>query len=130
MSHRDPHPTGPGPRSEIATHVREGGDGVAERASSDPEAARLRERIAELERELGRLRANDATMRHERRRLLATLDAAEAEVAELISLRHEVNETRDASYWLAIAQSSRAWRMAAPFRAARRAVRRAIRGGE
>jgi hypothetical protein len=95
-----------------------------ERSNSAAELA-LHKRLAALERELARLRANDATMRHERRRLLAALDAAEGEVAELISLRHEVNETRDASYWLAVAQSSRAWRMAAPFRAARRAVRRA-----
>jgi chromosome segregation ATPase len=130
MSHRDPHPTGPRPRSEIATHVREGGDGVAEHASSDPGVARLRERIAELERELARLRANDATMRHERRRLLAALDAAESEVAELISLRHEVKESRDAAYWLAVTQSSRLWRMAAPFRAARRALGRGMRRGE
>jgi hypothetical protein len=130
MSHRDPHPTGPVPQSEIATHVREGDDGVAEHAPSDPEAARLRERIAELERELARLRVNDATMRHERRRLLAALDAAEGEVAELISLRHEVNESRDASYWLAVTQSSRLWRMATPFRAARRALGRGMRRGE
>jgi hypothetical protein len=69
-------------------------------------------------------------MRHERRRLLAALDAAEGEVAELISLRQEVNETRDASYWLAVTQSSRLWRMAAPFRAARRALGRGTRRGE
>jgi chromosome segregation ATPase len=124
MSHRDPHPTGPVPRSEIATDVREGGDGGAERPSSDPEAARLRERIAELERELARLRANDARMRLERQRLLGALDAAEAEVSELTSLRHEVAETRDAVYWLAVVQSSRAWRLAAPLRAARRVLRR------
>lgn len=99
-------------------------------SNGDPEAARLRERIAELERELARLRVNDATMRHERRRLLAALDAAEGEVAELISLRHEVNETRDASYWLAVTQSSRLWRMAAPFRAARRALGRGMRRDE
>src|SRR5712692_99907 len=59
MSHRDPHPTGAVPRSEIATDVRAGGDGGAERPSSDPEAARLRERVAELERELARLRTNE-----------------------------------------------------------------------
>jgi hypothetical protein len=99
-------------------------------SNGDPEAAHLRDRIAELERELARLRVNDATMRHERRRLLAALDAAEGEVAELISLRHEVNETRDASYWLAVTQSSRLWRMAAPFRAARRALGRGMRRGE
>jgi len=44
--------------------------------------------------------------------------------APLTSLRHEVKETRDAVYWLAVAQSSWAWRMAAPFRAARRVLRR------
>jgi hypothetical protein len=103
-----------------------GREAAPEQARSNGAAERaLHKRLAALERELARLRANDATMRHERRRLLAALDAAEGEVAELISLRHEVNETRDASYWLAVTQSSRAWRMAAPFRAARRAVRRA-----
>jgi hypothetical protein len=127
MSHRDPHLTGPVPRSEIATDVRDGGDGGVELPSSDPATARLHERVAELERELARLRASDATMRLERRRLLAALDGAEREVSELISLRHEVKETRDAVYWLAVAQSSRAWRMAAPFRAARRVAQRALR---
>jgi chromosome segregation ATPase len=109
-----------------------GPEAVSKQAPSngDVELAGLRERVAELERELARLRANDATMRHERRRLLAALNAAEAEVAELISLRHEVNETRDAAYWLAVTQSSRLWRMAAPFRAARRALGRTMRRGE
>lgn len=119
------HVTSPGephPRAET----------VPEQAppNGDAEHARLRERVAELERELARLRANDATMRHERRRLLAALDAAEGEVAELVSLRHEVNETRDAAYWLAVTQSSRLWRMTAPFRAARRALGRTMRRGE
>jgi chromosome segregation ATPase len=95
----------------------------------DVEATRLHARIAELERELARLRANDATMRLERRQLLAALDAAERDVSELTSLRHEVKETRDAVYWLAVAQSSRAWRVAAPFRIARRAAQRALRRG-
>jgi chromosome segregation ATPase len=97
-------------------------------AAGGAEAARLN-RIAELERELARLRANDATMRIERRRLLAALEAAEGEVSELTSLRHEVKETRDAVYWLAVAQSSRAWRLAAPIRAARRTARRVMRRG-
>jgi chromosome segregation ATPase len=98
-------------------------------AAGGAEAARLNARIAELERELARLRANDATMRIERRRLLAALEAAEGEVSELTSLRHEVRETRDAVYWLAVAQSSRAWRLAAPIRAARRTARRLMRRG-
>jgi chromosome segregation ATPase len=106
-------------------------EAVSEQAETtgEVEATRLNARIAELERELARLRANDATMRLERRQLLAALDAAEAEVSELISLRHEVKETRDAVYWLAVAQSSRAWRMAAPFRAARRAAQGVLRRG-
>ena len=124
MSHGDPHPTRAVPLSEIATDARESADGGGERPSSNPEAARLRERLEELERELARLRTRDANWRLERRRLLAALDAAESEVSELTSLRHEVKETRDAVYWLAVAQSSWAWRMAAPFRAARRVLRR------
>ena len=113
-------PPGEPPRP-AAAHERE-------RSNRDPERA-LHTRLAELERELARLRANDAAMRRERRRLLAALEAAEGEVAELISLRHEVAETRDAVYWLAVMQSSRIWRMAAPFHAARRALRRAAGRG-
>jgi hypothetical protein len=106
-------------------------EAIAERTPSDGDGdgVHLRERVADLERELARLRANDAALRLERRRLLAALDAAEGEVGELTSLRHEVNETRDAVYWLAVAQSSRAWRMAAPFRAARGVALRALRRG-
>jgi predicted nucleic acid-binding Zn-ribbon protein len=99
------------------------------RPASDIDVERLHTRVAELERELARLRARDTNWRTERQRLLAALDAAESEVSELTSLRHEVKETRDAVYWLAVAQSSRAWRMAAPFRAARRAAQRVLRRG-
>jgi hypothetical protein len=51
-------------------------------------------------------------------------------VTELVSLRHEVAESRDAAYWLAVTQSSRVWRVAAPFRAVRLRLRRAMRRGE
>jgi hypothetical protein len=88
-------------------------------AASPPEAAAvaLEQRIAELERDLARMRGREERWRTERSQLLEALDAAEAELAELPALRRELQDTRDTGYWLTVVQSSLSWRLTRPLRA-------------
>jgi len=83
-------------------------------------AAAVEQRIAALERELAQMRGREAGWREERRRLMAALEAAEREVADLPALRHEAQVTRDTAYWLAVVQGSWSWRVTRPLRAAGR----------
>jgi hypothetical protein len=85
-------------------------------------------RIAELQRELARMRGREATWRAERSRLLAALAEAERELVELPALRYEAEVTRDTAYWLAVVQSSWSWRLTRPLRTVSRLVARVLRG--
>jgi hypothetical protein len=80
----------------------------------------LEQRIAALERELAQMRGREASWRAERGRLLAALETAEREVADLPALRHEAEVTRDTAYWLAVVQGSWSWRLTRPLRAVAR----------
>src|SRR2546421_4345110 len=75
------------------------------------------QRVAELQREVAQLRGRETTWRAERARLLAALEEAEREVAELPAIRHEADVTRDTAYWLAVVQASWSWRLTRPPRA-------------
>jgi hypothetical protein len=88
-------------------------------AASPREAAAvaLEQRIAELERELARMRGREERWRTERSQLLEALEAAERELAELPALRRELQDTRDTWYWLTVVQSSLSWRLTRPLRA-------------
>lgn len=88
----------------------------------------LEQRVAGLERELAQLRGREAGWRQERRRLLAALEDAEREVAQLPALRRELETARDAAYWLAVMRESWTWRLGAPMRAAARLAGRRRRG--
>jgi hypothetical protein len=98
-------------------------------ADPDDHARRiaLEHRVAELERELAQMRGREATWRSERSRLLAALEAAEREVADLPALQYEAEVTRDTAYWLAVVQSSWSWRLTRPLRAVSRLGRRVRR---
>jgi hypothetical protein len=93
-------------------------------ATADPDGhARtiaLEQRVAELERELAQMRGREAGWQAERSRLLAALEAAEREVADLPALEYEAEVTRDTAYWLAVVQSSWSWRLTRPLRAVSR----------
>jgi len=78
------------------------------------------QRVAELQREVAQLRGRETTWRAERARLLAALEEAEQEVAELPAIRHEADVTRDTAYWLAVVQASWSWRLTRPLRAVSR----------
>jgi hypothetical protein len=80
-------------------------------------AVALEQRIAELERELARMRGREESWRTERGQLLEALETAERELAELPALRRELQDTRDTGYWLAVVQSSLSWRLTRPLRA-------------
>jgi DNA-binding IclR family transcriptional regulator len=94
--------------------------GTAVAAQPGPEAPATTDRVAELERELARLRGREAGWRQERRRLLAALEAAERELVDLPALEHELRAARDTGYWLEVVQSSLSWRITRPLRAAAR----------
>jgi hypothetical protein len=100
-------------------------------ATADPdEHARtiaLEHRVAELERELAQMRGREASWQAERSRLLAALEAAEREVADLPALQYEAEVTRDTAYWLAVVQASWSWRLTRPLRAASRLAGRVRR---
>jgi hypothetical protein len=85
--------------------------------ASRPRAREIDQRIAELEREVARMRGREASWQAERSRLLAALEAAEREVVELPALRQEAETTRDTAYWLAVVQASWSWRLTRPLRA-------------
>jgi hypothetical protein len=80
-------------------------------------AVALEQRIAELERELARMRGREESWRTERGQLLEALETAERELAELPALLRELQDTRDTGYWLAVVQSSLSWRVTRPLRA-------------
>src|SRR5438270_830970 len=71
----------------------------------------LEERVAVLQREVAQLRGREASWRAERTRLLAALETAERELAELPAIRHEADVNRATAYWLAVVQSSLSWRL-------------------
>jgi hypothetical protein len=87
----------------------------------------LEQRVAELERELAQMRGRERSRHAERIRLLAALEAAEQEVADLPALQYEAEVTRDTAYWLAVVQSSWSWRLTRPLRAVSRLAGRVRR---
>jgi hypothetical protein len=87
----------------------------------------LEQRVAELERELAQMRGRETSWHAERSRLLAALEAAEQEVADLPALQYEAEVTRDTAYWLTVVQSSWSWRLTRPLRAMSRLAGRVRR---
>jgi hypothetical protein len=77
----------------------------------------LEQRVADLERQLAQMRGREVGWQAERSRLLAALEAAEQEVADLPALQYEAEVTRDTAYWLTVVQSSWSWRLTRPLRA-------------
>jgi hypothetical protein len=110
----------PGPSS--ALHRRRESNLATATADPEERARRiaLERRVAELERELAQMRGRETNWRAERGRLLAALEAAEREVADLPALQYEAEVTRDTAYWLAVVQSSWSWRLTRPLRAVSR----------
>lgn len=93
-------------------------------ARPDGSAALAGARVAELEREVARLRAREAAWHEEREHLAGLLEAAEREIAELPALRQELEDGRDAAYWLAVTRASWSWKLGAPLRLAGRVLGR------
>jgi hypothetical protein len=118
------------PGAASALHRRRESNRATAIADPDEHARRiaLEHRVAELERELAQMRGREATWQAERGRLLAALEAAEREVADLPALQYEAEVTRDTAYWLAVVQSSWSWRLTRPLRAVSRLAGRG-RGG-
>ena len=116
-----------GPSS--ALHRRRESDRAIATANPEEHARRiaLEHRVAELERKLAQVRGREANWQAERSRLLAALDAAEREVADLPALQYEAEVTRDTAYWLAVVQSSWSWRLTRPLRAVSRLAGRVRR---
>jgi hypothetical protein len=116
-----------GPAS--ALHRRRESNRATATVDADEHARRiaLEHRVGELERELAQMRGREATWQAERSRLLAALEAAEQEVADLPALQYEAEVTRDTAYWLSVVQSSWSWRLTRPLRAVSGMARR-VRG--
>jgi hypothetical protein len=116
-----------GPAS--ALHRRRESNRATATVDADEHARRiaLEHRVGELERELAQMRGREATWQAERSRLLAALEAAEQEVADLPALQYEAEVTRDTAYWLSVVQSSWSWRLTRPLRAVSRLAGR-VRG--
>jgi hypothetical protein len=117
----------PGPAS--ALHRRREANRATATADPDEYARRiaLEHRVAELERELAQMRGREAGWQAERGRLVAALEEAEREVADLPALQYEAEVTRDTAYWLAVVQSSWSWRLTRPLRAVSRLAGRVRR---
>jgi multidrug resistance efflux pump len=81
--------------------------------------------LRKAQAELALLRRREGALQAQITQLTRALEASEQQLAEVPSLRDELEAARDAAYWLDVTKASLSWRLTRPLRWVTRGRRRA-----